>query len=135
MENCKCNCSNKSMTTKEEILKLMDAHMQTSLDIRKALAAYIRLVCSKEEADSLCEYIKTCNFADVHAIAKQLPECKAACELTKGEFFINPDGGEKLQAWNVKPNEDGTVTIKALHYDNELSKYLFDAERMVAISK
>ncbi|MBQ9658406.1 MAG: hypothetical protein IJV31_06535 [Clostridia bacterium] len=131
-----CTCNSDKNCNKEELIKAIEEHVNTSKAIRECAWGYVQtLPLEGVDMDILHKFIMTSKFDDFNAFIRMLPKYKAVKDLQKGEMFVNPDGGEKLQAWSLKEHEDGTCTVKALHYDNELSKYLFDSDRMVIIAE
>lgn len=129
---CETSCECKK-STKESLIEAIEDHVNTSKEIRKAALEYIKTLPIDVDMDILEKFIMTCKFDEFNEFIRKMPEFKAVKDLKRGEFFVNPDGGEKLQAWSIKLNDDGSCTLNALHYDNELTKYLFDQERMVII--
>lgn len=120
--------------TKKELKERMEAHVQESLNIRKEVSKILEeKKLNDEEIDT---YIKTCTFDKLKSIVDLIipNDTKKIKDLTKGEMFLNPDGGELLQFLSLESAKDGKyVIVDAISYNNELKTYFFESNRDVEI--
>lgn len=120
--------------TKKQLKERMEAHVQESLNIRKEVSKILEE--KKINDEDLDTYIRTCTFDKLKSIVDiTIPnDTKKIKDLTKGEMFLNPDGGELLQFISLESAKDGKYTIvDAISYNNELKTYFFESDRDVEI--
>lgn len=120
--------------TKKQLKERMEAHVQESLNIRKEVSKILEE--KKINDEDLDTYIRTCTFDKLKSIVDiTIPnDTKKIKDLTKGEMFLNPDGGELLQFISLESTKDGKyVIVDAVFYNNELRTYFFESDRDVEI--
>lgn len=120
--------------TKKQLKERMEAHVQESLNIRKEVSKILEE--KKINDEDLDTYIRTCTFDKLKSIVDiTIPnDTKKIKDLTKGEMFLNPDGGELLQFISLESTKDGKyVIVDAISYNNELRTYFFESDRDVEI--
>ena len=121
---------------KETIQTRMAQHVEESLSIRQEVMDYFDAVnfALEMDEDVIHRFIKTCRFDKLNTFVDELPKVKLVSNLKKDDCFYNPSSKELLQCIKVESGElEGTVTVTAIHEDNELSKYLFDLKDRVII--
>ena len=133
-ETCDSKCD--MCVCKETIQTRMAQHVEESLSIRQEVMDYFDAVNFTLEIDKdlTHKFIKTCRFDELKRFVDKLPKVKLVSNLKKDDCFYNPSSKELLQCIKVESGElEGTVTVTAIHEDNELSKYLFNLKDRIII--